>query len=83
MRLVIDEDQRRHDEDGHSHEPGDREDVHVEGGGDQVVATLGPQQDVEGQSVMAPRAVRVGALRGRSSRWWLLLSPVAHCSMNG
>ena len=29
------------------------------------------------------RAVRVGALRGRWSRWWLRLSPVIQASTNG
>ena len=28
-------------------------------------------------------AVRVGALRGRWSRWWSRLSPVIHASRNG
>ena len=31
----------------------------------------------------APNAVRVGALRGRCSRWCTLRSPVTHCSTNG
>ena len=30
-----------------------------------------------------PRAVRVGRLRGRSSRWCSRLSPVTQASMNG
>ncbi len=30
-----------------------------------------------------PRAVRTGALRGRSSKWCSRLSPVIHCSTNG
>ena len=71
----------RYDEEGDPHEPRDRVDRQVEVRGHDVVAAA--DGITVYQAIQAtPKAVRVGAFRGRS-KWCSRLSPVTHDSMNG